>query len=277
MIIHQEVFEKPMPKKKEVEGIVPSALATVSDRTVLSDPTLIKRELTRQVEVRKLYDRIIQEYLIKGVDYAPIHINKTCQYKYYPERCTDSSHWSKPSLKKSGSEKIIGLFTLRAEFVKDEETRSMLPDTKDTVFYICKLIHIGSGEVVAEGRGACSTGEKSGNINNTVKIAEKRAKIDAVLSLGFSDSFTQDLEDVVEEGESRETIVTQGKPTIETTVTDVKPEEDLSKRKATFFDSLKHRLDQYPPDERAKKRIDLITQILRIHKEFTREELEANL
>lgn len=272
-----------MPNKKEAKGeLIPAALS-ITDKSVFSDPKLIKRELNRQLDVRKVYTRIIKEYLVDGVDYAPIHISKSCQYKYTPEKCNEPSHWSKPNLKKSGCEKIMGLFTLRAEFHKDEETQSMLPNEKNTVFYICRLIHIGSGEIVTEGRGACSTEEKNGNINNTVKIAQKRAKMDAVLSLGFSDSFTCDLEDMEEPEDNHHTVVVSG-PVVNAEVvpagtnqTKTASEVSMEDRKATFFASLRTRLDKFPPEERTKQKASVIGNILKTHKEFTQEELEKSL
>jgi hypothetical protein len=68
-----------------------------------------------------------------------------------------------------------------------------------------KAIVMMNGQPVAEGRGASSVAEKTGksydnqpgrvDYNAVVKIAEKRARMDACLSLGFSEFFTQDLED----------------------------------------------------------------------------------
>jgi hypothetical protein len=46
------------------------------------------------------------------------------------------------------------------------------------------------------GLGACDVSEKNGNMNNAIKIAKKRAFVDAILTTGsLSDFFTQDLED----------------------------------------------------------------------------------
>jgi hypothetical protein len=50
--------------------------------------------------------------------------------------------------------------------------------------------------VLGEGRGAGVAGVKRRDGNGAVKIAQKSAKIDAVINtLGLSDLFTQDLED----------------------------------------------------------------------------------
>jgi hypothetical protein len=67
-----------------------------------------------------------------------------------------------------------------------------------------KLIRADSGEIVGEGLGICSTLEakyvdRPRECQNTVlKMAKKRAQIDATLTVfGLSDEFTQDMEDTV--------------------------------------------------------------------------------
>jgi hypothetical protein len=269
-----------MPKKESLDVVVePKEPTTLETAIVPSDvspvylkitePAALKKELKRQLEVRKVYAQIIKDYLIEGIDYGPIHIAKNCPHKYNVEACKTPAHWSKKNLFKSGSEKIIGLFKLRAEFHKDEDTSSMMASVKDAAFYVCKLIYIPSGEIVTEGRGACSLKEKYDNVNNAIKIAQKRAKTDAVLSLGFSDSFTQDLEDE-DQIESRATTVVSSSSPAASEVTE-------ADRKATFLKALKGRLDQYPPEERIKHRTDTIARTLAVRKEFTKEELEAAL
>ena len=86
---------------------------------------------------------------------------------------------------------------LRATFKKDTDTWEMLGSKAGLVCYVCELWD--SKDVkVGEGRGASSIAEK-GNENTAIKIAEKRAKMDAVLSTGgLSDFFTQDLEDMMD-------------------------------------------------------------------------------
>lgn len=144
------------------------------------DPKNLQSLIAQETERRSTLRDFIAKHLIEGVDYGTIQIG---------------GRSSKPCLFKPGAEKFCSLLQLRAEFVKDEETLSMMGETKDVIAYLCRLIHAPTGSVIAEGRGACALKEKQGSVNTTVKIAEKRAQIDAVLRLGFSESFTQDLED----------------------------------------------------------------------------------
>jgi len=75
------------------------------------------------------------------------------------------------------------------------------------IAYKCKLIN-RYGIVIAEGRSAVVVEDFTDfELNKAIKIAEKRAQLDAVLRLGLSDFFTQDLD---EYGNNRD--YTSGKP-----------------------------------------------------------------
>jgi len=64
-----------------------------------------------------------------------------------------------------------------------------------TVMLRCEL-RDAHGRPVAEGVGARSVGQDYGDINKTLKMAEKSAHIDATLRLaGLSEIYTQDIED----------------------------------------------------------------------------------
>lgn len=70
----------------------------------------------------------------------------------------------------------------------------------------CRILQRSTGEVVGTGLGTCSTVEgkyirSPREAENTVlKMAKKRAQVDAVLStFGLSDRFTQDIEDIAPE------------------------------------------------------------------------------
>jgi len=140
--------------------------------------------------------------MVKGVDFGGIHINKTCQNKY---SCKIESHFSKPSLFKPGSEKFCSLFHLKLRFAKDNETWEMSGNQKGLYCYTCKL-YDKNGLFVGEGRGVSDINEKRGwTVNNAVKIAQKRAQVDAILRTGsLSDFFTQDIEDASQRGEGNQ-------------------------------------------------------------------------
>ena len=107
----------------------------------------------------------------------------------------------KPTLLKPGAEKILMLMGLRSEFEIVDSTR----DFEKGFFQYqvrCKLYR--GDTLITEGLGAANTKESRYlkhdpyTIDNTVlKIAKKRALIDAVLLVAsLSEVFTQDIEDI---------------------------------------------------------------------------------
>lgn len=160
-------------------------------------PTALRLMIQNETEIRGLIKTFISEHLKDGVDFGKIHIvsKDKCPKAY--TGCDNAFHYSKDTLFKAGAEKFTSLFHLKPIFKRDDETWEMLGKPAGTFCYVCTLVN-SSGHEVAEGRGACSVQEKYGQVNNAIKIAEKRAQMDAVLRHGgLSDFFTQDLEDEV--------------------------------------------------------------------------------
>jgi hypothetical protein len=136
----------------------------------------LKKKLKNVTEKANVIEQFIRENFTEGVDFAIAFAGA-----------------DKKTLTKAGSEKICLLFNVEAKFRKDEETLSMIGETKGVICFLCELIDRKTGRVVSEGRGACTTAEKGNKINTAIKIAQKRAKVDAVLNMaGLSDRFTQD-------------------------------------------------------------------------------------
>lgn len=162
--------------------------------TIQKKPSMTLQEMVDQeTQNRKILSQFIRDHMVKGIDYAPIHINKACANKY---SCMNKYHFSKDNLTKAGAEKIGSLMRYRPDWVKDSETLEMAGNTKGLFAYRCDLYSKLSGELEGMGMGACSIEEK-GNANSAIKIAKKRAFVDAVLATGaLSDFFTQDLEDI---------------------------------------------------------------------------------
>jgi hypothetical protein len=124
----------------------------------------------------------------------------------------------KPSLWKPGAELICTLFQLGTRY--PNHTNQVGREQGHFVFTLtCELFHIPSGRVIGEGVGAATTMEYRYRIqtedrhtdhgqlikakytpydfyNTVLKIAKKRAMVDAVLTVtGASEIFTQDTED----------------------------------------------------------------------------------
>ncbi|MEE0686952.1 MAG: hypothetical protein UEA60_09935 [Lachnospiraceae bacterium] len=146
------------------------------------------------VEEAKIFDdemnRFIDTVLIAGVDYGII------------------PHCSKPSLLKSGAEKILNYLGLIAR----TDITNRVEDYNVGFFsYECKVYLIDyNGVVKGEGVGITNTREgkyaKSNgySVQNVVlKMAKKRALVDAALNVGnLSARFTQDVEDMNIEADS---------------------------------------------------------------------------
>jgi hypothetical protein len=114
-------------------------------------------------------------------------------YKSYPK-----AQWEpKPSLYQAGADFIVDLMGARPEFAADIDGWRQLGEPKDTFIYACRLYSRATGELLGEGRGVRAVGQKGGDANNAIKMAQKSAKVAAVLNTwGLADLWTQDLEDM---------------------------------------------------------------------------------
>ncbi len=157
----------PAPTHESILTIAPDAL----------------REIVAAEEARReILREFISRQLKSGTDFGTINSN---------------GRESKPSLFKPGAEKICLLLQLRPKFSADRATLEMAGNPPGLFAYICRLVD-GHGNIVGEGRGAAALTEREGwTVNNTIKICEKRAQVDAVLRVaGLSEIFTQDIEDL---------------------------------------------------------------------------------
>lgn len=170
---------------KKAEAVAKDLVVT-GPQAVMVSAGRLRQQTERDKEIRKVISEYIASSMVEGKDYGTININ---------------GKESKPSLFKPGAEKFCGLFKIRPTFRKDSETVEMLGSTPGIIAYICELVD-GKGLVVGEGRGSSSVKPSDSDfaVNKAVKIAEKRAQIDAVLRTGgLSDFFTQDMEDAPKE------------------------------------------------------------------------------
>lgn len=102
----------------------------------------------------------------------------------------------KKSLAKGGAEKLASGFKLTAKFEIDKEAQKIFKNVPGIIAYRCKLYN-DKNEFKGEGGGADTLGRNQNDPNKTIKMAQKRAYVDAVIrTTGLSDVFTQDLEDM---------------------------------------------------------------------------------
>lgn len=180
-MVKKEVIEGELEKKPESELVVAEETGIVSLTSAMSSKDL-KQAVKLMTEQRQIIADFIKENLVKDVDYGTIESTSA----------SGKTFKSKPTLYKPGMEKILSLFGLASELEKDSETLEMT-NIVNAIAFKCSITR--NGQKIAEGRGAAVVGDMKRDLNSTIKIAEKRARMDACLSLGFSEYFTQDMDD----------------------------------------------------------------------------------
>ncbi len=132
------------------------------------------------------FQKVIQSQLVDGHDFGAA----------FPGS-------NKPSLLKPGAEKILMLLGLTSEY----EILEKIQNYEDGFFaYTIKCLLTRGGQTITEGLGHCNSKERKYDSDNQdkymlgntcLKMAKKRAQVDAALTVGsLSNMFTQDLEDI---------------------------------------------------------------------------------
>lgn len=107
---------------------------------------------------------------------------------------------AKPSLYKPGAQFVADLMNIVPVFDADLAAWEQLGKPSQTFVFRCRLFPKGATQTVenllGEGRGCRKVGQKGGDENNAIKMAQKSAMCDAILNgYGLADLFTQDMED----------------------------------------------------------------------------------
>ncbi len=153
-------------------------------------------QIKNNFEALKLFGKEVHKNLTANVDYGKI------------------TQDMKPTLYKSGMEKIILLFGLVPKIEILENTRDI--DKKFVAYTIKATLYSKNGVVISTGMGHANNREKGKTnqdfytlFNNLLKIAIKRAKMDAVLGVAaLSGVFTQDINDPEKEGNNELIVAT---------------------------------------------------------------------
>ena len=163
----------------ELAGTEPEHAVAVTTPINVS-PQSFAVALAEQSQKRAELEDYIRGHLKDGTDYGTI-----------------PGCGSKRSLFKPGSEKVAAVLRLRPTFRRDDDVLAMLSQSErdeGTVVFVCELV-TSTGELAGEGRGSC--GAERRDPNARIKMALKRAQVDAVLRVAaLSDQFTQDVEDM---------------------------------------------------------------------------------
>lgn len=174
-------------------------LAVISANPLDLPATTFQEGLDRRKQNRAALMAWIRDALVDGSDFGRIHIasRSKCQAG---ASCQNPSHFSKSSLFKPGAEKICGMLgvTVRYPSLPEYEKAALTGANLSQIIIRCEIVD-GSGRVVADGIGARIISQDNGDINKSLKMAEKSAHVDATLRMaGLSEVFTQDIEDMVQ-------------------------------------------------------------------------------
>lgn len=148
-------------------------------------------QFKKQLESRQAnYDALsmhVQNVLVHRKDYGRIHIEKAkskggnCEKPWHCTYEKAPHHWSDYRLFKSGADKILGLLGLAATYPDEKDYRQAALKGMPIEDVVVKcFIDNGRGGNVAEGLGAAARSKHNGDLNNTIKKACKRARLDAV-------------------------------------------------------------------------------------------------
>lgn len=205
----------------ELANINENGLSTIEDRRPSAATCDIRHEMmnlpseqmalmqTEYMNRRRQFRDWLRSVLIEGIhfghppgcepkinDRGEVGIWMKGGIKYFPKE-----QWqAKPSLYKAGAQFICDLLNLVPACEPDMGAWQQLGNTPGVFAIKCQLFPRGKARVpenvTGEGFGVRKVGDKGGNENNAIKMAEKCAIVDAVLnSFGLSDLFTQDIED----------------------------------------------------------------------------------
>ncbi len=188
-------------------------MAVISANPLDLPAAIFQEGLDRRRTNRAALMSWVRDALVDGIDFGKIHVvsRSKCQAG---KDCKNPGHFSKASLFKPGAEKICGMLgvTVRYPTLADYEKAALTGAQLSQIIIRCEIVD-GSGRVVADGVGARLLSQDFGDINKSLKMAEKSAHIDATLRMaGLSEIFTQDIEDMqqrreVESIQQAETLV----------------------------------------------------------------------
>ncbi len=194
----EQVVDRETPVKDQA-----TQLAVIPANPLDLPATTFQEGLDRRKQNRAALMAWIRDALVDGSDFGKVHTvsRSKCQAG---KNCQNPNHFSKASLFKPGAEKICGMLgvTVRYPSLPEYEKAALTGTNLNQIIIRCEIVD-GSGRVVADGVGARIVSQDNGDINKSLKMAEKSAHIDATLRMaGLSEVFTQDIEDMVQRREA---------------------------------------------------------------------------
>lgn len=200
------------PAVIEAEIVEPTenrALTKVRTDMFAMQPAELQAGLAEYDATRKTFREWLLSHMVEGVHFGTppgcepkldergwVGVYTKGGMKYYPPE-----QWRpKPSLYKAGAHLIVDLLQLVEVYESDELAWRMMGSPVGTVVRTCRLYPKGKQQTPenlrGHGTGARVLGQKGGDANNCVKMADKNALVAAALNcVACADLFTQDMED----------------------------------------------------------------------------------
>ncbi len=174
----------------------------VSFNPLEANPVAFKRALVSRSENYDALAMHLRAMLVPGKDFGRIHFasKDKCPQWWNCSPEAEPSHWSDYGLFAPGADKVLGMLSLTPSYPGEQDFIRAALRGQDIQDIIIKCLIVGlSSAVIAEGMGACSRRDMKGDLNNTVKRACKRARVDAVMRLPaisalFEDDFLAQLD-----------------------------------------------------------------------------------
>ena len=194
--------------KNKTGDKVPSPVATIfSAGDSLLPPTEETSKAPAEKPARKPATRKAKENpaLVFSAPAVPLNDIETIVAKYLKAgRDYDRlPNTAKPTLLKSGAEILADVFSFRTTAKVINRIKNY--DKQFVLYEVCVTVFDKDGNIAAEGLGSCNSRERkylktdfATNLNTVLKIAKKRAYVDAILTATHASKvFTQDIEDIV--------------------------------------------------------------------------------
>ncbi len=174
--VHQDSPPAPVSTEQQVRTFNP----------LDADPQQFAVALQQRSANYDLLAEHLRGQLIHGKDFGRIHIaNKSkCPRPWECSYEQNRGHWSGYALFASGADKVLGTLGLAVNYPDEQDYRRAALTGKPIDEVIAKALIVDRfGQVLSEGMGAAGRDEHQGSLNNTLKKALKRARLDAVLRI----------------------------------------------------------------------------------------------
>ena len=186
----------------------PAALLEFRRAFMLMEPAQMLDALGQYKDCRQTLRAWFLSMMTEGIHYGytPGCEPKWCDSSGKP--CSKADAWGtlsyngkvsleswcpKPSLYAAGADLVCDTMWVRDTYASDMEAWQQLGSVAGNIIRKCQLHSRITEEFIGEGTGARTLGQKKGDLNNSVKMADKSAKVCAVLNCwGLRELFTQD-------------------------------------------------------------------------------------